>query len=328
VAGTPAPSLVPVLNPVTGAIDHYALQAPFGFSPLDNPLIVSALALVPNTTNSGGTPTNSVAYSTSQMDFHPVPDDDPDWIAPPVLPLPNGTLATHTVFGADTRKVFKDASFPWSTVGRVATSGGFCTGTMVGRRLMMTASHCVPWKSDGTFGPLSFSPAYFNGPNPKFGTAWAVEVYYYEKVVPPTETWDESASDEVVIVLDRNIGTLTGWMGSKTFDNSWEGPNYWTNVGYPGDLTGTLKPVRSTGSIFDTDNSFWFVGEVLETCMDITPGHSGGPLFGFWSGVPHVVGVTVAGTPGATSCNNNPNVAAGGHRLPDLIIQALGSFPN
>lgn len=44
-----------------------------------------------------------------------------------------------------------------SAVGRVRSSKGICTGTLVGKRLVVTGSHCIPWTAKGgsewiTFG--------------------------------------------------------------------------------------------------------------------------------------------------------------------------------
>lgn len=53
----------------------------------------------------------------------------------------------------DPRRLFESTRFPWETVGRTATaspttkgSTQFCTATWIGRRLILTASHCVNCK--------------------------------------------------------------------------------------------------------------------------------------------------------------------------------------
>ena len=83
----------------------------------------------------------------------------------------------HIVGDDDERYIFRDSSYPYrSAAGRIQSSGS-CTGTMIGRRLMVTSQHCVV-DSNGNFAPkLSFSPAYYDGPDPYFGTAWAAIHY-------------------------------------------------------------------------------------------------------------------------------------------------------
>ena len=63
----------------------------------------------------------------------------------------------NSVFTPDTRYIFRDTSFPWCTTGKVVTEDGSCTGTMVGRRLMLTAGHCIKWTANGA-GWIKFTP--------------------------------------------------------------------------------------------------------------------------------------------------------------------------
>ena len=52
----------------------------------------------------------------------------------------------------DPRRSFNSTQFPWVTIGRMKTTAPgdsykVCTGTMIGRRLVLTASHCINCKS-------------------------------------------------------------------------------------------------------------------------------------------------------------------------------------
>ena len=55
----------------------------------------------------------------------------------------------------------------------------------------------------------------------------------YFPILPPGE-------DYVVLVLDRRMGDTCGWMGSRTYSDSWDGGSYWRHIGYPGDLAGDI----------------------------------------------------------------------------------------
>lgn len=141
-----------------------------------------------------------------------------------LLVIKDGEDIPVNVYAPDTRYVYRDTSYPWSTVGRVATaSGGACTGTMVGRNLMLTASHCMQWNADGTVGAFSFTPAFYNGDAP-FGTTWATRIFYWNKASGGLSDL-ESGYDYVVAVLNSNMGDLTGYAGYKEYSDSWNGGN-------------------------------------------------------------------------------------------------------
>lgn len=89
---------------------------------------------------------------------------------------------------------------------------------------MLTAGHCMQWNDDGTVGAFSFTPAHYNGDAP-FGTAWALRVYYWMKAEGPGLSDLESAYDYVVVVLNSNIGDLTGYAGYKVYNDRWNGGN-------------------------------------------------------------------------------------------------------
>ena len=235
------------------------------------------------------------------------------------------------VFPPDSRYVFQSTAYPWSTVGRVKTNRSTCTGTMVGPRHLLTASHCIDWLPDGTTGWLSFAPAYYNGPT-IFGEAWGVETLSWRKITEsraPTD--DKVAFDYAVVILDRRIGDLTGWAGYATFDPFWLGLRSWQNIGYPRDLTGTERPAFSEGPILSTNTQAFNgqFGQALGHRIDTSPGHSGGPYWGWFNAgpipeaFPRVTAVDSM-SPSTTAENNR---AAGGEALSNLITWALANRP-
>lgn len=224
-----------------------------------------------------------------------------------------------TIFGPDQRKVYNSTAYPWRCVGRVESALGSGSGVMIGPRHLLTCAHIVDWQPNNTTGWLKFTPMYYNGSAP-YGSAWGALTYYKYKVAGPTIDSTEIQYDYVVIVLDRRIGDNIGWLGAKSYSDSWDGGAYWTHAGYPGDLTGTQRPTYQTGIALDGD--FWSAddNESMGHKADIWPGQSGGPFWGYWDGAPYAVATQSAH-------NSSENFASGGSDLVNLVIRARNEHP-
>nr|WP_294936558.1 trypsin-like peptidase domain-containing protein [uncultured Flavobacterium sp.] len=232
--------------------------------------------------------------------------------------LSNG--GSRTIFGADQRQVYYSTAYPWRCVGRVETALGNGSGVMVGPRHLLTCAHVIDWQANNNTGWVKFTPMYYNGGTPPYGSAFGIKTYYKYKVSGPTIDSTEGQYDYVVVVLDRNIGNSTGWLGSKSYTDSWDGSAVFTHAGYPGDITGGQRPTYQTGialdgSFFQSDSH-----ESIGHQADIWPGQSGGPFWGYWNGQPFVVATQSSQTPGE-------NYASGGSDLVDLITKARTEFP-
>jgi V8-like Glu-specific endopeptidase len=247
--------------------------------------------------------------------------------------IAEGSDIATNIFGADDRKIFHSHHYPLSTVGRVENAKGVCTGTMVGRRLMLTAGHCVNWINDKEIGWLKFTPSYYDGEAP-FGVAWATKIIYWEKPDPSDGLTDhETAFDYVIAVLDHDIGNSTGYTGYKTYNSQWNNLKAWQNIGYPGPLTSAQRPVISSGGAITSvqsefSSSTGQTGYVLGNYIDTQKGHSGGPVWGWWAGefYPRVVGDISSESlhPGPTT--NGDNEAGGGPALSALIGWARSHY--
>ena len=229
-----------------------------------------------------------------------------------------------TIFAPDTRYVFSDTSFPWCTCGRVATAAASGSGVMMGPRHMMTASHAVNWGPNNTAGWLKFTPLQFDNSEP-FGTAWATTIYWWQRVDGSDGvSSNEAAFDYVVCTLDRRLGDVTGWMGSRGYSSDWNGGAFWAHIGYPGDMGGGVRPIFHGDGIIDSTVSESSGGRDSFRMMhrnDYWFGQSGGPAFGWWDSEPwpRVVGIYSAVNWGMAG---GPNANGGGNPLPELINHA------
>jgi V8-like Glu-specific endopeptidase len=192
-------------------------------------------------------------------------------------PLENrGTSALEF---SSSRLVPRDARvfYPYSAVGKLffdnpGGSSGYCSASVIQRRVVVTAGHCVYTPGDGWHKNFSFVPAYFQG-NAPFGTWRASKVL-------TTNTWFKggndypNAADFGILVMRDNLdgerlGEVTGWLGWKTKSLT---PNHLHILGYPSNLDkGTeMHQVTSGGS----DCCFTSTA-VYGT--DMRQGSSGGP---------------------------------------------------
>lgn len=233
------------------------------------------------------------------------------------------------IFGNDDRYIFSDTSFPWCTCGKVENEAGSGSGVMIGPRHMMTASHMVVWKPGNTCGWIKFTPLKFDNSEP-FGQAWVTKVYSWNKADGSDGlNLTEGAFDYVVCVLDSPMGNLTGWMGSRGYNSGWDGGNYWGHIGYPADLGGAARPIFIGYQSFIDQSSASVNGHDsyrIRHEIDVFPGQSGGPYFGWWSGEswPRVVGIQSGQNLGGAG---GDNTCGGGNPLSDLINYARNAEP-
>jgi V8-like Glu-specific endopeptidase len=188
-------------------------------------------------------------------------------------------------FGDFDPRLYRDSSYPWGCIGLIENNEGMTgTGTLVGRNIVVTAGHLVPWSS-GDHGWMRFTPANYLDTGSLFGKtveSYALEVRGYDN--------DDSVTgyDWAILKLDQPLGDLAGWMGYNSYSDNWEDLNVWTIVGYPGGW----GPVWQGGISINDDDDDSNDGQELETeDADTEQGHSGGPLFAWWGNDPRVVGV-------------------------------------
>ena len=237
-----------------------------------------------------------------------------------VPPAP-GQIALTTFFEPEDRLIFSDLSFPFCTTGRVQAPGGHGSGVLVGPRHVLTVSHAVPWKEDGSSNWIKFQPSYFDGPS-TFGTANAIQVLFYDRVKGPLISASDQRVDYAVLVLDKRLGDVCGWMGSRGYSDSWDGLPIWSHIGYPQNPTKGERPTFENAISLDGSDSQSDNRERMDHKADVFPGQSGGPFYGWWreDPWPRVVAVQSGETP-------TENTASGGDDMVELIKKALKDFP-
>lgn len=241
-----------------------------------------------------------------------------------------------TIFGNDDRYLFDDQSFSWRTTGKIRTVGKWGSGTTIGPRHVLTASHVVNWTGgdDGGVAWLTFSPGYFDGNGP-WGEIAATQLIFWEQA-PGSLTDQQTAFDYVVLVMEERIGEILGYPGFRTYDDDWNGGQYWQYVGYPGELASGERPAFQGAGIVSTvqeESLSGQTGYVMGHFNEFTPGQSGGAAWGWWGDEPWPRVVGVGSTIGSTAVQQSTglttgdNEYGGGPALSALISWARSNFP-
>ncbi|ODH48831.1 hypothetical protein GX48_05055 [Paracoccidioides brasiliensis] len=229
-------------------------------------------------------------------------------------------------------QVLNLTTYPWNTIGRVSfvrfkgDRGGWCTGSLVGRNLMLTASHCFPW-GYGKDRWMKFAPGYGNGYEP-YGSSYVSRCRGVQNI------FNVTGIDYVICHLCEPLGDRTGWMGTKwRKDAHFYMNQQWRSSGYPSDaFQGNEQMLVSNISLIDVDYHER-LGKELETRVFASPGWSGGPMWEYIDGEPTIVGVCsggekdcseeAGGCKGVKDSSSYHEVSAGGRLMTDLVTYGL-----
>jgi V8-like Glu-specific endopeptidase len=197
--------------------------------------------------------------------------------------------------------------YPWRTIGKLlfqvpGESGYFsCSASVVHRRLVVTAGHCVYTPGSGWHYSMAFAPAYRNGYAP----------YGWWNVTNRASLggWVNSGNQAYDIGMlamqpsgGSHIGQVVGWLGY-----SWGGwtQEFWHANGYPGEFAGGEILMVCEGSL----SARWVLTGTDPVGMgcNMRWGSSGGPwiraFYPYQSGAMNYVNSVVSGSPNPD--NNN-----------------------
>ncbi|KAK0624434.1 trypsin-like cysteine/serine peptidase domain-containing protein [Immersiella caudata] len=213
-------------------------------------------------------------------------------------------------------------SYPYTTFGKVflrdGAKRGFCSGTMVGPNLLLTANHCIAWKSTGNWS-VEFVPG-FNAEDSRQPRPWGGA---FAKQCLGVDAGPTDGRDYAVCELDAPIGLSTGYLGWKaSLKNEFYLKGEWNSVGYPFNFRGGQVPATEEGiRMRKVESSGGEGGKIMASSPYVEQGWSGGAVFGWEGDEPFVAGVVTAtvGTSALDHIFAEFTFHAGGVRLAEMV---------